>query len=298
MRLDPATRGVVVVVLTCGLCLAGTSPSAAQTATDIPPAPPRELRTDPAGPVAAQFPATPAADAPGLRFRIEPGFAAGVPVGTFGENVGASFGGAVDFSVRLGDSPVSVGAAFASLRYGTDARQVALPTTVPEAVTVAKTSNSVFWTHALVRVQPRTGRVRPYADGLLGFSYAYTSTVVSNVNAGDSVFLTHGRVGFHPDVLLGFSYAYDINLGPGAELTTHLGDFAPSLGGGGGVTVLLVTGREAALSLDLGVRYLVTGDVSYLRKGAIHRDESGVTFEAVRSPVNVVSPQIGVALEF
>jgi len=302
MRMDPATRGVVVIIIACGAWLPGTSPASAQTATGMPPAPTQELRTDPPAPAAAQLLETPAADAPGLRFRLEPRFAAGVPVGTFGDNVGASFGGAVDFGVRLGDTPFSVGAALAVLRYGTESRPVPLPITVPEAVTAAKTNNNVLWTHALVRVQPRTGRVRPYADGLLGFSYAYTSTVVTNVDPGDSVLLTYGRVGgFHPDGLLGFSYSYssaELGLGRGAELTTHLGDFAPSLGVGGGVTVLLVTGREAVLNLDLGVRFLVTGDVSYLRKGAIHRDESGVTFEAVRSPVNVVSPQIGVALEF
>ena len=299
MRIDPATRGVVVIIA-CGPWLAGTSPAAAQTATGIPPAPTQELRTDPSAPAGAQFPETPAADAPGLRrFRIEPRFAAGVPVGTFGDNVGASFGGAVDFSVRLGDTPVSVGAALAHLRYGTETRHVALFNTVPEVVSDVNTSNNVFWTHALVRVQPRTGSVRPYVDGLLGFSYAYTSTVVSNVNTGDDVFLTtHGRVNVHPHGLLGFSYSYGLDLGHGTELTTHLDDFAPSLGVGGGVTVLLVSGREAVLSLNLGVRYLVTGDVSYLREGAIHRDESGVRFEAVRSPVNVVSPQIGVTLGF
>ena len=51
----------------------------------------------------------------------------------------------------------AVGAALAHLRYGTETRHVALFNTVPEVVSDVNTSNNVFWTHALVRVQPRTG---------------------------------------------------------------------------------------------------------------------------------------------
>ena len=263
MRMHPATRGAAVIVSACGLWLAGASPTAAQTVPGVP----KGLRADPSAPAAAQFPEPRAAEAQRLwRFRLEPRFAAGVPVGAFGDNVGASFGGALDFSVRLGDTPVSVGAAIEYLRYGTETRQVALFTGVPEVLSDVNTSNNVFWTHALVRVQPRTGRVRPYADGLLGFGGAYTST--------------------------GVDVGYD------TESTTHLRDFAPSFGVGGGVTVLLVSEPNVVVSLSLGLRYLATGDLDYLTKGAIRRDESGATFEPVRSPVNVVSPQIGVAFEF
>ena len=270
MRIAQATRGIVVIA--CGLWLAGTSPAAAQTAPARLPAPPQELpRADPSAPAAvppAQSPESPAAGAPGLRrFRLDPRFAAGVPLGTFGDNVGASVGGAIDFSARLGGTPVSVGAAFDYLRYGTETRRIALFPALPEVVSDVNTSNNIFWTHALVRVQPRTGRLRPYAEGLLGFSYAYTST---SANLGDEA---------------------------GAS-TTHLGDYAPSLGVGGGVTILLVSGRDAGLSLNLGLRYLAVGELSYLTKGAIHRDESGATFEPTRSPVNLVSPQIGVAVGF
>ena len=300
MRIDPATRGVVVIIA-CGPWLAGTSPAAGQTATGTPPAPMQELRTGPSASAAAQFPESPPADAPGLRrFRLEPRFAAGVPVGTFGDNVGASFGGGVDFSVRLGDTPVSVGAALEYLRYGTETRRVVVFTGPPEVVSDISTSNNVYWTHALVRVQPRRGRVRPYADGLLGFSYAFTGTVVSTADTGNEVFGTHA-VRVHPDGLLRISYVHantGLDLGHGTESTTHLGDFASSLGVGVGVTVLLVSGRDAVLGLNLGVRYLATGDLSYLTKGAIQRDESGATFVPVRSPVNVVSPQIGVTLGF
>lgn len=273
MRIDPVTRGVVVIA--CGLWLAGASPAAAQTASAGPPAPPQEERlqtgpSTPAAPPVVQSPESLAADILGIpRFRLDPGFAAGVPVGAFGDNVGASFGGAIDFGVGLGETPVSVGAAFDYLRYGTETRHVALFPALPEVVSDVSTSNNIFRAHALLRVQPRTGRLRPYAEGLMGFAYAYTST---GAGLGD--------------------YA--------GVSTTHLGDFAPSVGGGGGVTVLVASQHDAGVrvSLSFGLRYLTGGDASYLTKGAIDRDEHGATFEATRSPLNMVSTQIGMAFEF
>ncbi len=271
MNLVPFTRSVAVVV--CGLWLAAASPALAQVQHSSGPEPRQEARSEtrpstPAAQPAAQAPASRAADVLGFRrFRLDPGFAVGVPVGVFGDNTGASFGGALDFGVGLGRTPVSVGAAIDYLRYGTETRHIALFPALPEVVSDVDTTNNVFRAHALVRVQPRTGRVRPYAEGLLGFSYAYTST------------------------------SADLGNDAGAS-TTHLGDYAPSAGFGGGVTVVLVAGRDAGLSLGLGLRYLTGGDVSYLTRGAIQRDEHGATFEPERSPLSMLRAQIGIAVDF
>ena len=130
------------------------------------------------------------------------------------------------------------------------------------------TTNNFIRTHALVRVQPPAGRVRPYAEGLLGFSYVYTRTSVDLGNAG------------------------------GGAATTHLGDFAPSFGAGGGVTIGLVSGSEARLGLDIGLRYLTGGEVDYLTRGELQRDETGVTFEPTRSLATLFGVQIGITVDF
>ena len=271
MNLVPFTRGVAVLVW--GLWLAATSPAAAQVQSSNAPEPRQDERsqTRPSAPAArpdTQAPESLAADVLGLRrFRLEPGFAIGVPVGAFGDNTGASFGGALDFGVGLGRTPISVGAAIAYLRYGTETRYIALFPALPEVVSDVRTTNSVFRAHAFVRVQPRTGRVRPYAEGLLGFGHAHTGT---SVDLGDD----------------------------GGASTTHLADYAPSVGLGGGVTVLLVAGRDTGLSLGLGLRYLTGGNVDYLTKGAIQRDEHGATFEPERSPLSMLRAQIGIAVDF
>lgn len=203
-----------------------------------------------------------------LRFQFTPKFLTGVPIGSFGNRIGASPGGAVDFAARVGRTPVLVGVALDYLRHGTETRRVALYPGVPEVFSDVDTTNNLFRSHALVRFQPSTGRARPYAEGLLGFSYTYTHTSIDLGHEG-------GRAG-----------------------TTHLGDFAPSFGAGGGVTIGLASLPDAHVALDVGLRYVTSGDVDYLTRGELRRDGDGVAFEATRSPASLFAVQVGVAVDF
>ena len=257
MQRRVVSRGAIAVA--CGLWLAGTSTAAAQTASASSPAPPPAQLPQPESSV-VEVPEL-------LRFQFVPKFVTGIPVGPFGKKVGASPGAAVDFTARIGQTPVSVGAAFDYLLYGTETRRLALFPAVPEVLTDVGTTNNLIRTHALVRVQPAAGRVRPYAEGLLGFSYVYTRT---------SVALGDGSGG----------------------ATTHLGDFAPSFGAGGGVTIALASLSDARLGLDIGLRYLTGGEVDYLTRGELQRDETGVTFEPTRSLATLFDMQIGITVDF
>ena len=80
--------------------------------------------------------------------------------------------------------------------------------------------------------------------------------------------------------------------------TTHLGDFAPSFGAGGGITIGLVSGQHARFALDVGLRYLTGGEVDYLTRGELQRDETGVSFEPARSPAALFGVQIGITVDF
>jgi hypothetical protein len=209
------------------------------------------------------------AEVPGLlRFQFIPKFLTGVPIGGFGNKIGTSPGGAVDFTARVGQTPVFVGAAFDYLTYGAETRRIALFPAVPEVFNDVDTTNNLLRSHALVRFQPSSGRVRPYAEGLLGFGYVYTRT---SVDLGDE----------------------------GAQAgTTHLGDFAPSFGAGGGVTIGLGSVEHVRFALDIGLRYLTSGEVDYLTRGELQRDENGATFEPTRSPASLFAVQIGIAVDF
>ena len=236
----------------CGLGLAGTSTAAAQTAGAGLSAP---LPGGSASSVSEK-----------LRFQLVSKFLAGFPVGPFGKQVGASPGVAVDFTARVGQSPVSFGAAFDYLLYGKETRRIALIPAVPDVLSDVDTTNNLIRTHALLRVQPPSGRFRPYAEGLLGFSYVYTRT--------------------------------SVDLGDDSETTTHLGDFALSFGAGGGVTIGIWAGRDARLGLDIGLRYLTGGEVDYLTRGALRRDDVGLTFEPLRSQAGLFGAQIGITVDF
>ena len=225
-RLLPGVAVLAAWVLLACTSSAGAQPAvgpAVETASARPQAPPPEQLPGPGSSVA---------EVPGLlRFRLSPKFLTGLPIGTFGNKIGSSPGGAVDFTTRVGNTPVFVGAAFDYLRYGTETRRIALFPAVPEVFNDVDTTNNLLRSHALVRFQPSTGRVRPYADGLLGFSYVYTHTSIDLGGEGE-------QAG-----------------------TTHLGDFAPSFGAGGGVTIGLVSVQDARFALDIGLRYLTGGQV-------------------------------------
>ncbi len=222
-------------------------------------------------PASAGQPAPPAPPGAGpaafRRFRFAARPLGGIPVGDFGDRVGTSPGLGLDFTSRIGRSPVAVGAELGYLQYGKETRRLSFVPAVPEVLTDVNTTNHLLQTHALVRVQPQTGRGRPYVDGLLGFRYVFTRTAFTNPDEG-----SHG--------------------------STLLGDLAPSAGAGGGVTVELVSGPNAQLNLDLGLRYFTGGDVEYLTKGSVKRDDGGVTLEPTRSAVDLLSLHVGLAFDF
>ena len=64
------------------------------------------------------------------------------------------------------------------------------------------------------------------------------------------------------------------------------------------MAVGLVSGSEATLNLDVGLRYLTGGDVEYLTKGAVVRHEDGVTLEPTRSAIDMLSLHVGLAVDF
>ena len=247
----------IVAVLTGLWLLLGASATAQPLETRAGESAPQVSRPDPL--------AVPATGL--LRFEFGPKFLTGVPVGTFGDRVGTSPGVALDLTARVGQTPFFVGVAFDYLLYGTETRRIPLLAAVPEVLEDIDTTNNIIRTHAIVRVRPSGGRVRPYAEGLLGFNYVYTRTSI------------------------------DLGYESGAG-TTHLGDFAPSLGAGGGVTIELLAGPGGRLGLDIGLRYLTGGDVDYLTRGDLQRDETGVTFEPTRSPASLFGLQIGIAVDF
>jgi len=223
------------------------------------------------GPAAAQAPPTTPPPRP-TRIQASVGVPVGFASGEFGNNVDSAAGISVSLDVGLGGSIVSVGGELSHLWYGRDSRKVDLGPAIPElagTLVTVTTDNAMMLVHGRVRVQPRRGRWRPYADGLFGFDYIYTKTSLDEANdcSGSSC--------------------------PSVVEATNLDDWVPSYGVGAGVMVGL--GSPGSMWLDVSVRYLWGGEADYLTHGAIQHVGDTVIFDTSRSRTDMVAVYVGVS---
>ncbi len=198
-----------------------------------------------------------------------------LPQGEFHDHVednGFGLGGS--FGVRLPQSPVYLGTELDFAVYG-QTKYETLLSGLPVGVSV-QTDNSIVQGLLVLRLQPPTGPVRPYADGLFGFNYLFTTTTIKDRR-------------------------YDENIAS----DTNQDDTALAWGGGGGVMIRL-WGREAAslssgpmaLLLDLRGRYLVGGEARYLKEGTIAVVNDRIMYKEEQSTTDLVTVGAGVTFEF
>jgi hypothetical protein len=154
------------------------------------------------------------------------------------------------------------------LIYGYETQRVPLSNTIGGRILVdLNTSNSIAFVGVGPQIGVPDGRLKPYVNGYVGYSYLWTASSV------------RGRWGDEPF----------------AE-TTNFDDWTFSYGGGGGVYVPLRRG-PAPISLDLGVRYQNNGQAEYLRPGDIEDNGDGtITVYPVRSDTDLLTFRIGVSI--
>jgi hypothetical protein len=212
-----------------------------------------------------------ATDTPAQRFQAGLDFTTAIPQGEFKDNVDSNgFGIGGNFMVRLGSLPLSTGIEAAFATYGSETRQSPLSGPIPDIIVDVETKNNLVLTHFLLRAQYPRGRVRPYADGLIGFKYLFTETKVTADDASEPL-----------------------------ATTRNLSDFAFSYGLGGGVqTRLAGSDGGRAILLDTKVRYLWGSRARYLREGSIERLDGQVLFEVLSSNTNTVTLQVGITFQF
>ncbi|HMA54382.1 MAG TPA: hypothetical protein VKT17_07955 [Acidobacteriota bacterium] len=220
------------------------------------------------------FPALPSSgQAP--PFRNISGLTAGglFPTGPFNDHVsqeGVGLGGF--YARRLGSSPLLVGADLSFADYG-HTSWVAYLLGVPEIG--VDTKNSIIQGLALLRIQPRTGRVKTFVEGLAGISYLYTATAVGTLDDGST------------------------------DWETNHHDWTWTAGAGAGLSILL--GKSWAADpgesprrtfFELKVRYLAGGQADYLKKGSLVFDGSDYVLTPDRSATSVITVQAGFSVVF
>jgi len=210
-------------------------------------------------------------------------FVVGVPTGEFADNVdNVGFGGDLYLGAVLGTSPFQVGLDLSFLIYGRSTDRVPFSQTVGPRVTVdVVTTNSIIQPHLSLRVQPPTGVVRPYLEGLIGFKYLATNTSVRDDRSNEDV-----------------------------ASSTNFDDFAWSGGAGGGVDIRVATQKserpgqpQRAYHIKLGVQYLLGQEAEYLAEdrledtnndGQLTEDELPIR----RSRTDLIQPMVGFTITF
>jgi len=205
----------------------------------------------------------------------------GVPVGEFNDNVdNLGYGANLFLGGMLSNTPVMIGVDLSFLVYGRSRTSVPFSQTVGPAVTVdVVTTNSIVQPHLVLRLQPSTGVLRPYVEGLIGFKYLFTESRVEDDRT---------------DQRIASSRNFD--------------DFAWSGGAGAGAHIRLArnttdTDRTWTAFLKIGVQYLRGQEAEYLAEGELRdTNNDGVLNEDElpirRSRTDLIQPMVGVSATF
>ena len=214
----------------------------------------------------------------GPRFEGGLNFNVGNPIGEFGDQIeDPGFGGSLWAGAGLSTAPILVGVDFGFLIYGRERRVEPFSTTIPDVTVEVVTENNIATGHLFVRLQPPSGAFRPYGDAFVGFNYLFTDTRIRNEGFSDE----------------------DI------ARSTNFDDTALSYGFGGGVQIEVWNAGDRrteegpkAVSIDLGVRYQLGTQASYLSEGSIRREGTRVTFDVTDSETSLMVFNLGVGFRF
>jgi hypothetical protein len=205
-------------------------------------------------------------------------FLVGVPAGAFADTLDdVGFGLGVEVGYHLGVAPIEVGLNAGFLTYGSETRKEPWSTTIPDVTVDVETSNNIALGHLFVRLIPRDGMIRPYADGKLGFTYLFTSTSVTSEGGGEQSSIAS---------------------------STNFDDGVFSYGGGAGALVELWkndstgAGDASEIMLDLRVGYTAGGEAEYLTTGSISREGGHVTYSPKKSRTDLIDARLGVQVRF
>ncbi len=214
----------------------------------------------------------PAAD----RFSFSFSGAGAGALGDFHDNVPGAFGGfTLDFLFSPGPSPLRLGASFSYLIYGSESYTDLFFSRYADFELDLTTRNAVLQGHFLLRFEPGRGRWRPYLEGLAGLSHFTTDTSIN----------TYGTEGRDPS-------------------SNALGDTVFSYGAGLGLSGRILPWSPRVrrpgfeLRLELGLRYVRSGEADYLTEGDITRQGEQLVLDIRRSATEMIVARVGLGARF
>lgn len=207
----------------------------------------------------------------------------GIPQGEFRDQ-SDHVGGGINLmgGYRFANSPVMLGIEFGFLNFGTDTREEPLSSTIPDLRVEVENSYNLVHGDLLLRLIAPPAGVRPYVDGLIGFNYFFTETVIRD---RDDFFDEEklSDTNFEDTALsYGFGAGMQIRLWQKeGEVTRDIEDVEPS-----------------SVYLNLRARYLFGHEAEYLQKGSIEVDDGEVFYNISQSNTDLLHIKIGVVVNF
>ncbi len=201
-------------------------------------------------------------------------FVIGLPQGEFKQKVdNIGFGLQVHGtlftpSVR---SPFTVGLNLGYMVYGNESSTRPLSEYIPDVFVDVNRTNNIANFHLLFQVSPFFGDVRPYAEGLFGGAYLFTTTKVESRNSNQNVFES-----------------------------TNFDSYAWSYGFGGGLLIKLMgpSGSMSNLFLDLKARYMYGTETEYLKEGSVTIVNGRAYYDVQKSKTDLLTLHVGVVAYF
>jgi hypothetical protein len=220
----------------------------------------------PTGPLGAQL-----KDVTDEMSPVEPRARAGIfgnyisPKGEFGEFVDQGFGLSGWVGLPIGPSgQVFVGLEGSFANYGTRTNTVPLSPTIPGLYVDVTTSSNIATIGIPLRIELTPGPIRPYVVGSVGLAYFWTETSARGTSSSGD-------------------FARSINFD----------DITAQWTAGGGIAIQVSKGLTP-VSIDLGLRQVMNGEVEYLTEESVIDDGGPITVVPIRSEANFLVWQVGV----
>lgn len=223
-----------------------------------------------------------ATDVMARQFQADLDFSLGVPQYEFSDQlerlgVGLNFSGGYQFR----QTPFMVGADLGFQNFGVESREEPLSTTIPDLRVLVENSYNLATGNLFIRVLAPDKTVRPYIDGLLGFNYFYTETVIRERGfASDDPILRDTNF---EDVALNYGFGGGVKIKVYSGVNNHTGESMYNV-------------RSAYISLS--TRYLFGREAEYLKEGSITRENGEVFFDVQKSKTDLLYFKMGFGLVF
>jgi hypothetical protein len=213
-------------------------------------------------------------------FHVDLDFNVGAPQGEFSDEIDRlGWGLGLMGGYKIPETPLMVGLDFGFMNFGIDTRNEPLSPTIPDITVEVENSYNLVTGNLLFRLSGPPATFRPYVDGLFGFNYFFTQTVLRE------------RGSFSEESVL---------------RDTNFDDTSLSYGLGTGVNLRVYSNKSAVDSasdvslgsvyLNAGVRYMFGREAEYLQEGSISTDDG--TFDVSRSETDLLYFKFGVNFTF